>query len=112
MFIYSRVKNIIINALVDTGATGHYLDENTEKICENIEPTSTGPIISVANGDVMNATKRATMPLAPQLSAQAKEAHVFKDLSSGPLVSIGRLCDDDCVALFSKTNYMLLIITK
>jgi hypothetical protein len=30
--------------------------------------------------------------------------HIFKDLKSGSLISIGQLCDDDCIALFTKYN--------
>jgi hypothetical protein len=56
----------------------------------------------VANGEMMASHKQVTIPLAPQLSSKATQGHVFKDLTSGPLLSIGRLCDDDCIALFSK----------
>jgi hypothetical protein len=43
----------------------------------------------------------ATIPLATALSKQAQVGHIFDDLQ-GFLISIGQLCDDDCVTLFSK----------
>jgi hypothetical protein len=49
----------------------------------------------------MESSLRATIPLAAALSKQAQAGHIFGDLQ-GSLISIGQLCDDDCVALFSK----------
>jgi hypothetical protein len=40
--------------------------------------------------------------LAKELSPQAKVGHIFDSLKSGSLISLGQLCDDDCVALFTK----------
>ena len=42
------------------------------------------------------------VPLAKELSTQAKVRHIFDSLQSGSLISIGQLCDEDCVALFTK----------
>jgi hypothetical protein len=61
-------------------------------------------MVQVANGENIETTKRATIPLAPTLSPQAKIGHIFDNLKSGSLISIGQLCDDDCVALFTKYN--------
>jgi hypothetical protein len=49
----------------------------------------------------MESSLRATIPLAAALSKQAQAGHIFDGLQ-GSLISIGQLCDDDCVALFSK----------
>ena len=66
-------------------------------------PTATGPSVRVANGENIETSKRAIVPLAKVLSDKAKIGHIFDDLQSGsPLISIGQLCDDDCVALFTK----------
>jgi hypothetical protein len=47
-------------------------------------------------------SKRALVPLAKELSTKAKKGHIFDDLKSGSLISIGQLCDDDCIALLTK----------
>ena len=91
-------------AIVDTGATGHYLDATAEQHCLDVQPTDTGPSVQVANGDNIETTKRATLQLSDSLSPQATTAHIFDDLKSGSLLSIGQLCDDDCIALFTKYN--------
>ena len=40
--------------------------------------------------------------LAPELSPKAQYVFIFDTLKKGSLVSIGQLCDDDCIALFAK----------
>jgi hypothetical protein len=93
---------------VDTGATGHYLDQAAEKHCTNIKTTATGPAVRVANGETIHTTKSVIVPLAPELSTTAKVGHIFDRLQSGSLISIGQLCDDECVALFTKYNVKII----
>jgi hypothetical protein len=95
-------------AIVDTGATGHYLDTAAETHCTKVTPTSNGPSVQVANGETIETTKHVIVPLAPELSTQAKTGHIFDSLQSGSLISIGQLCDDDCVALFSKYDVKII----
>jgi hypothetical protein len=57
--------------------------------------------VQVATGTLMESSIRATVPLAAALSKKAQTGHIFEDLT-GSLISIGQLCDDDCIALFSK----------
>ena len=42
------------------------------------------------------------------LSAKAEKAFLFDDLQTGSLISIGQLCDDDCVAICSRYNVDIL----
>jgi hypothetical protein len=72
--------------------------------CIDIRNTTTGPSVQVANGSLIETNTRVIIPLAKELSSQTKIGHVFDDLKSGSLTSIGQLCDDDCVALFTKYN--------
>jgi hypothetical protein len=94
--------------LPDTAATAHYLDASAEPHCTTVTPTSSGPLVTVANGDTIRPTKCATLHLSSQLSQKAQTAHVFDDLHSGSLLSIGQLCDDDCIALFTKYNVQII----
>ena len=34
--------------------------------------------------------------------------YVFDDLKTGSLISIGKLCDDDCITLFSTFNIYII----
>ena len=90
-----------------TGATGHYLDDTAEQYYTHIEHTSTRPSVRVANGENIETSKRATVPLAKELSDKAKVGHIFDDLQSGSLISIGQLCNDNCVALFMKYDIQI-----
>jgi hypothetical protein len=49
-------------------------------------------------------TKSINIPLAKELSSQAKVRHILDSVQSGSLISIGQLCDHNCVALFTKCN--------
>ena len=88
--------------IVDTGSTGHYFVPDAAPHCHDIQHTSTGPSVQVANGHNIKTTQRATIPLAKELSEQAKTGHIFDHLKSCSLISIGQLCNNDCVALFTK----------
>jgi hypothetical protein len=91
-------------AIADAGATGHCLDAAAAPHCINITPTNEGPFVQVANGQSIETTKQATVPLAKESSSTAKVGHIFDGLKSGSLLSIGQLCDNDCVALFTKCD--------
>ena len=88
---------------VDTGATGHYLNTVAKQHCTtHVELTNTGPSVRVTNGENIETMRRVIVPLANNLSTQAKVGNIFDGLQSGSLISIGQLCDGDCVALFAK----------
>ena len=55
------------------------------------------------NNVFMHANKHGHLPI-PSLSPMSTSTHIFKDLRSPSLVSIGQICDDDCIAIFSKKN--------
>ena len=88
--------------IADSGATDHYLAPADSNVCTNVTPTTTGPTVTVANGTQLKTTHQATIPLAPQLKAPATTGNILHGLKSGTLISIGKLCDDDCIALFTK----------
>ena len=63
-----------------------------------------GPSAVTASGGELNANMRVNVPMAPELSKVATQGHIMTSLQTGTLISIGQLCDDDCVAIFSKYN--------
>ena len=50
----------------------------------------------------MTSHLHGLLPLSPHLSNTAQSAFVLNDLSNGTLISLANLCDDDCIALFTK----------
>lgn len=55
----------------------------------------------------MKVIHEAILLLAPQLSKEATKAHILHNLKTGSLISVGKLCDNDCIALFSKYNVQI-----
>ena len=52
----------------------------------------------------MGAIKSGILPLHDLLSTTVKQASVLEGLSNASLLSIGQLCDDNCIAIFDKQN--------
>ena len=48
------------------------------------------------------------LPLSKHLSDKAQNAFTLDDLKTGTLVSLAQLCDDDCIAIFSKYDVKIL----
>ena len=67
-----------------------------------------GPCVTVADGRIIVPTKKALLPLPIEFTRNAKIAYSFNNLQSGTLISIGQLCDDDCIAIFSKYDVKII----
>ena len=89
------------NTLADTATTHHYLQTEAIPHCVDILPAS-GPIVTIVNGGTICPQKQATVRLLDTLSQSAQHAYVFDDLQTGSLISLGQLCDDEYIAIFSK----------
>jgi hypothetical protein len=42
------------------------------------------------------------------LSTKAQSAYVLNKLQTGTLISLGQLCDDDCIAIFNKYKVRII----
>ena len=56
----------------------------------------------------MKSNLRGILPLSPLLSETAQSAFVLDNLRTGTLVSLSQLCDDDCLAMFSKYDVKII----
>jgi hypothetical protein len=54
----------------------------------------------------MHSTHTATLPI-PTLPTTAGQSHLFPDLKTGPLLSIGQLCDFGCFVMFTLTQMLV-----
>ena len=112
----SKLNNLNLNplnyclpthhAIADSGCTGIYIPETTPCINKISTHPSNAVQVHVPNGATMHSTHTATLPI-PTLPPQAGKAHVFNDLKSGPLLSIGQLCDFGCSVLFTLTQMLV-----
>jgi hypothetical protein len=84
----------------DSGADGHYISKkDRRKAGLPILRTSTQKV-GVANGGTSKAKYVTQLPFR-QLSAQATQAHTFRDFASS-LMSVGKTADDGTVSVFTK----------
>jgi hypothetical protein len=95
-------------AILDSGTTGNFVTPGDAQHLNNPVPVDDGPVVLSASGDPMVSTIRGTLPLSPHLSHQAKEAFELDELKTGTLISLSKICDDDCLAIFSKYDVKIL----
>ena len=99
---------ITSKTLPDTAATAHYLHPSTLPHCSHVAHNTSGPTVQVSNGHIIKTAFRATLQLSSKLSSKSQSTHVFKDITTGSLISMGQLCDDDCVVIFTKSDVNIL----
>jgi hypothetical protein len=67
-----------------------------EKYISNPSP------ILLFNGDCMIPNKQGQLPNLPQVSNECKTIQICPANQNAMLISLGRLCDDDCIAVINK----------
>jgi hypothetical protein len=97
----------MISTIADTGSTGHFFKQ--QDIPEKLQlSTSTANSIDITmpNGAIITSDAQATMHL-PTIPTSAKLIHLFPDLQSHSLLSIGQLCDSGCTAKFTQHKVLI-----
>jgi hypothetical protein len=94
--------------ILDSGATGTFVATADVQHLRQQLPISNGPTVLSASGTAMTSSIRGILPLSPLLSDTAQSAFVLDDLQTGTLVSLSQICDDDCLAIFSKFNVQVV----
>jgi hypothetical protein len=94
--------------VADTGATGTFVVVNAPVVNKQL---ATKPIpVQVATGSVIYSTHTAEL-LIPSLPCAARLCHTLPN-HTHPLVSIGQLCDANCLALFNKNDVFITLDNK
>jgi hypothetical protein len=71
-------------------------------VLSNIRATPFGPSVMLSDSTNIQATHSGQLPLHHSLSSTAKRAHILDGITNSSLVSLGQLCDDDCIAVLDK----------
>ena len=85
-----------LEAVADSDTTRHYITTKTPCIDKRISNNSIP--IKVLNGEIITSTHIALLP-QHNLPDNARKTHIFPGLKK-PLISIGTLCDNNCIAVF------------
>ena len=101
-------ETLIVNAKGDSAASDNYWRVKDSHCLSNVRPFQSIPIM-LPDGDLISGNKKGDIPLHPAISNKAKQAKILPNLQSSSLISLGRLCDDDCKVELTKQN---LIVTK
>ena len=85
--------------IADSGCSNHYVMLKTPIINKQVATT---PIkVLQPNGTSMISTHTCDLPLA-SLTPTACRGHIIPALTSGALLSLGQLCDDNCHVILKK----------
>ena len=97
-----------LTAKLDSGATKHFLTEIDGKKLSHVKTLLNGPTASLPNNALVKATKIGNLPSNNILSRKVCEALIFPNITNASSLSVGQLCDDNCLARFSKTRFFVL----
>ena len=89
----------------DSAASNHYWREQDAHIISNIQQ-SIGPSVIIPNSATIASTKKGILPLSRHLTTEGATAKILPGISSASLVSMGKLCNDDCKVFLDK-QYLL-----
>ena len=95
------------NMKADSGATSHYIRPQDLHFLTDIVHCN-GPKVYQPDKTTLSITKQGTLQLSPSLSQNAKQANILPGLANASLLSIGKLCNDDCTAIFTKHNFYVV----
>ena len=98
----------VVNAKGDSAASDNYWRIEDSHCLSNIRTSASVPIM-LPDGDFITGNTKGDVPLHPAISNKARQAKILPNLKSSSLISLGRLCDDDCKVELTKTD---LIVTK
>ena len=85
-----------LEAVADSGTTGHYITTTTPCVDKRI---ANNPIpIKMPNGEIITLNNIALLT-HHNIPDKARKAHISPGVQK-PLISIGTLCDNNCIAVF------------
>ena len=95
----------------DSGATFTFLNPEHRKAISDITDLKNGPKAMLLNNQTIQASCKGVLPFT-SVSKQASTALIYPDLQNESLLSIGQFYDDNCNALFTKTNVYIIKMIK
>jgi hypothetical protein len=91
--------------IADSGSFGHYLNPGDAKYLTRVEEDNS-VTVSMPNDMTMTSSLSGDLILNT-IPMEARKAHVFNEISSWSLLSLGVLCDAGCEATLSKDKLIV-----
>ena len=95
--------NDIVIAKADSGATANYWREEDMKCLTNVKHVI-GPSVQLPNGNSIQANQEGYLHLSKDLNTVTKKVTILPELKSASLLSLGKLCDDNCNIFLDKNS--------
>ena len=96
--IFTQFLNYIV-LKADSGASKHFIREEDERNLVHVHPLLNGPMAKLPNNDYIHTKSGGFLPFSNKLSANAKKALIYPELKNSSLLSVGQLCDNNCIAI-------------
>lgn len=90
----------------DTGTTNHYIQPTEHTFLRQVQHSKHPVQVHLPNHTIRCNEKDGLLSI-PTINAQAQRANILPALTNLSLLLIGQLCDNDCIAIFSK-KYMFI----
>ena len=88
----------------DTGASKHFTRTQDLHLLKKLERIKQGPAAILPDNTIIKPSHTGYLNLSPELSSTATKSLVYPAITNESLLSIGQLCDNDCIALFNKSS--------
>ena len=92
----------------DTGASRHFIKDEHRQYLSDLTEINNGPCATLPDNTRIHPTFVGDLPITTMLTRQSKEALVYPKIENESLLSIGQLCDDNCVAIFTRQHLYVL----
>ena len=63
--------------------------------------------IHLTNGSTMTLSYKGTLPNLPDISDKHKTYQIYSHNNSPALLSLGQLCNDNCLAVYDHKKYII-----
>ena len=88
-----------VHGILDSGSSGHFLTKDSPH--KNARKQDRPLKIKQPDGKKLASENKCELKIYSQLSKEAREAYLF-DKITFPLISVAKLCDNDCMVIFAK----------
>lgn len=98
----------IIYSKVDTGTSITFIKTTHISHLKNVEMSQSRIRVLLSNNETLITSDQVKLQFNDCLTNIAEKAHVLPGMTHESLISIGQLCDHNCIAIFSKNDFNIL----